>query len=142
MELSKRDLERLQGVHPDLVRVVEIAAARTFMRWGVFEGLRTLDRQKALKAAGKTLTLNSRHITGHAVDLVLLTPKGAFTWEPWQSYHALGAEVLDVAARMRIALRWGGLFRGDKGQRFFDGAHFELTHEFYPDQPAAAPVVA
>ena len=138
MELSKRDLERLQGVHPDLVRVVEIAAARTFMRWGVFEGLRSIEQQKKYFDAGRTLTMESRHLTGHAVDLVLLTPKGAFTWEPWKAYFELAPDVLEVASRLRIPLRWGGNFRKRDGRRWFDGAHFELDREFYPDQPAAA----
>lgn len=141
MELTKRDRERLEGVHQDLVRVVEIAAARTFMRWGVFEGLRTIERQREHLKAGRTLTLDSRHLTGHAVDLVLLTPKGQFTWDPWQNYFQLAPDVLEVAARLRIPLRWGGNFRKSDGRRWFDGAHFELDREFYPDQPAAAPVV-
>lgn len=138
MELSARDRERLRGVHPDLARVVEIAAARTFMRWCVFEGVRTIEKQREYFEARRTLTMRSRHLTGHAVDLVLLTPRGNPTWEPWRAYFELAPDVLEVAARLRIPLRWGGNFRKRDGRRWFDGAHFELDEEFYPDAQAAA----
>ena len=72
MSLSKASLAKLQGVHPDLVRVIRRAAASSKVPFAVIEGLRTLERQKQLKAAGATNILNSRHITGHAVDLVPL----------------------------------------------------------------------
>ena len=68
-KLGVRSRERLQGVHPDLVRVVELAIQLTPVDFTVLEGLRTLERQKALVAAGSSKTLNSRHLTGHAVDL-------------------------------------------------------------------------
>lgn len=145
MELTAKDREKLKGVHQDLARVVEIAAARTFMRWCVFEGLRSIEQQKKYFDAGRTMTMQSRHLTGHAVDLVLLTPKGDPTWEPWRAYFELAPDVLEVAARLRVPLRWGGNFRKRDGRRWFDGAHFELDKEFYPDLPqdggAAAPAV-
>ena len=69
MSLSKTCLARLQGVHPDLVRVIRRAAAETKVPFAVVEGLRTLERQKQLKAAGATKILNSRHITAYFADL-------------------------------------------------------------------------
>lgn len=68
--LSARCLARLKGVHPDLVRVVE--RARESTPFIVTEGLRTSARQRELFNAGATRTLNSRHLTGHAVDLAVL----------------------------------------------------------------------
>jgi peptidoglycan L-alanyl-D-glutamate endopeptidase CwlK len=68
-ELSRR---KLIGVHPDLVKVVTLAA--DYIEQGhvfvVFEGLRSLEQQKAMVKLGHSKTLNSRHLTGHAVDLV------------------------------------------------------------------------
>lgn len=130
MELSARDRARLVGVHPELIRVVEIAASRTFLKWRVNEGLRTPERQKELMADKASMTLNSRHLTGHAVDLLLLKPDGAPDWT-FANYHALAAEVLDVACREGVKMRWGGLFRDAKGKRFADGLHFELTGPEY-----------
>ena len=65
--LTARDLERLKGVHPDLVRVVKRARLR--VAFFVAEGVRSHERQRQLVAEGKSKTLNSRHLTGHAVDL-------------------------------------------------------------------------
>src|SRR5918995_7391971 len=70
--LSKLSSDRLQGVHPDLVRVVERAIQITTQDFRVQEGLRTRERQAALVARGASRTMNSRHLTGHAVDLVAL----------------------------------------------------------------------
>jgi len=65
--LTIRDHQRLAGVHPDLVRVVE--RARLAVPFIVVEGLRSKERQAKLVQAGASRTMNSRHITGHAVDL-------------------------------------------------------------------------
>ncbi len=66
--LSERSLKNLTGVHPDLVRVIEFAAGLG-VSFIVTEGMRTIERQKQLLAAGKSRTLRSRHLSGHAVDL-------------------------------------------------------------------------
>jgi peptidoglycan LD-endopeptidase CwlK len=68
-KLGARSKQRLKGVHDDLVRVVERAIEITTVDFTVLEGLRTPERQKALYESGASQTLNSRHITGHAVDL-------------------------------------------------------------------------
>ena len=66
--LSEKSQQRLRGLHPDLVRVVHRALEITPIDFMVIEGLRTRERQKYLFDKGATRTLNSRHITGHAVD--------------------------------------------------------------------------
>ena len=65
--LTPRDLDRLRGVHPDLVRVV--VRARAMDAFFVSEGVRTEERQRQLVREGKSRTMASRHLTGHAVDL-------------------------------------------------------------------------
>ena len=62
----------LKGVHPDLVKVVEKAITLTEIDFRVTEGLRSKTRQIELVNKGASKTLNSRHITGHAVDVVAL----------------------------------------------------------------------
>jgi peptidoglycan L-alanyl-D-glutamate endopeptidase CwlK len=123
--LGARSLERLQGVHPDLVRVVKRAITMTDLDFTVLEGLRTLARQKQLMAQGATKTMNSRHLTGHAVDLAPVID-GAVSWD-WPLYHRLAKTVKAAAAAEGVALTWGGDWA-----RFRDGPHWELSWKAYP----------
>jgi len=123
--LGQRSLSRLEGVHPDLVRVVKKAAAMSALDFTVLEGLRTLDRQKQLMAAGATKTLNSRHLTGHAVDLAPMIG-GTVRWD-WPLYHQLAAVVKDAAKAENVPIQWGGDWR-----TFKDGPHWELPWKAYP----------
>lgn len=50
--LTARDRARLNGVHPDLVRVIEHAAEISEIQFTVLEGVRTTERQKQLVASG------------------------------------------------------------------------------------------
>ena len=70
-KLSNISLERLKGVHPRLVSIVEAAIEITTVDFGVTCGLRTREEQARLYEQGKTMTMDSRHLTGHAVDLVV-----------------------------------------------------------------------
>jgi hypothetical protein len=51
-QLTRGDRLKLRGVHPDLVQVVERAAELSDRPFRVLEGLRTLERQRTLKAKG------------------------------------------------------------------------------------------
>ena len=124
-KLGPRSQTRLKGVHPDLVKVVERAIEITTVDFTVLEGLRDPMRQKKLKDAGASMTLNSRHITGHAVDL------GAWVddqvdWS-WPLYHQIAAAMKEAAKEMGVAIIWGGDWR-----TFKDGPHFELDRRKYP----------
>jgi peptidoglycan L-alanyl-D-glutamate endopeptidase CwlK len=123
--LGARSLERLQGVHPDLVRVVKRAITMTDLDFTVLEGLRTLARQKQLMAQGATKTMNSRHLTGHAVDIAPMID-GAVSWD-WPLYHRLAKTVKAAAAAEGVPLQWGGDWR-----TFKDGPHWELPWAQYP----------
>jgi peptidoglycan LD-endopeptidase CwlK len=123
--LGSRSLSRLKGVHPDLVRVVKKAAAMSNLDFTVLEGLRTLDRQRKLLAQGASKTLNSRHITGHAVDLAPLID-GKVSWD-WPLYHRLAKIVKAAAADENVPIVWGGDWR-----TFKDGPHWELPWKIYP----------
>lgn len=121
MELSPRSLTKLEGVHVDLVRVIRRAAELMPEGVGfiVTEGLRTRRRQEQLVQAGASLTMNSRHLTGHAVDLAA-TVGGEVRWD-WPLYHSLAAIVKQAAAELEVPITWGGDWR-----TFRDGPHFEL----------------
>jgi peptidoglycan L-alanyl-D-glutamate endopeptidase CwlK len=123
-KLGQRSRERLQGVHPDLVRVVERAIELTSVDFTVLEGLRTTERQKMLVAAGASRTMNSRHITGHAVDLGAYVD-GQVDWS-WPLYERI-AEAMKLAAKeLGVAITWGGDWR-----TFKDGPHYELDRKIY-----------
>lgn len=123
--LSARSRARLEGVHPALVGVVEAAIATTPVDFMVTEGLRTASRQAALVRAGASRTLNSRHLTGHAVDVAALID-GAVRWD-WPLYPRI-AEAMKTAAKAQgVALVWGGDW-----PRLRDGPHFELDRRAYP----------
>ena len=110
--LGARSLSRLEGVHPDLARVVKKAAAMSDLDFTVLEGLRTVERQKQLVAQGASKTMNSRHITGHAVDLAPMIG-GKVSWD-WPLYHRLAKIVKAAAADEKIPLQWGGDWRTSK----------------------------
>lgn len=122
--LSARSRERLIGVHPDLVRVVERAIAHSEIDFIVTEGLRSAARQAQLVKAGASQTLKSRHLTGHAVDLAALVG-GQVRWD-WPLYPKLAAAMKGAAAELQIPLVWGGDWT------FRDGPHFELDRHRYP----------
>jgi peptidoglycan L-alanyl-D-glutamate endopeptidase CwlK len=149
--LNARSRERLHGVHSDLVLVVQRAMAWTECDFRVTEGLRSLDRQKQLVADGKSQTHNSRHLTGHAVDVAAVI-QGRVSWD-WPHYFLIADAFRKAANELDIPIIWGGAWRrtlnGDvsaqKLQRayreectragrvpFLDGPHFELDRRKYP----------
>lgn len=125
MDLTIRDRRRLIGVHRDLIKIVEFAAYMTDLPFMVLEGVRSIERQKALYASGASATLRSRHLTGHAVDLGALVG-GKLRWD-WPLYHKLGATVKAAAEEVAVLIEWGGDWR-----TFKDGPHFELPWKAYP----------
>ena len=127
---------KLVGVHPDLAAVVQAASARCVVPFTVIEGLRTLEPQKQLVAAGASRTLKSRHLTGHAVDLWPLDPatlkplpSGTRAAESrlWTDLRVIAASVKAAAAERGVAVEWGGDWSS-----FPDGPHFQLSWAKYP----------
>lgn len=123
--LSKRSRERMRGVHPALIGVVERAIALTPVDFMVTEGVRTLERQAQLVRAGASRTLNSRHLSGHAVDLAALVD-GAVRWD-WPLYPRIAGAMKAAAAERGVALIWGGDWKSLR-----DGPHFELDRRVFP----------
>jgi peptidoglycan L-alanyl-D-glutamate endopeptidase CwlK len=123
--LGATSLARLQGVHPDLVKVVRLAITKTPVDFTVLEGLRTKERQAVLFKQGATRTMNSRHITGHAVDLAPVID-GKVSWD-WPLYHKLAPVIKAAAKELGVAITWGGDWVS-----FRDGPHWELNRAAYP----------
>ena len=123
--LGPRSKMRLNGVNADLVKVVERAIEISTIDFTVLEGLRSPERQRTLVEAGASRTLNSRHITGHAVDL------GAWVddqidWS-WPLYERIAKAMKTAGAQLNVPIVWGGDWTN-----FKDGPHFELNREDYP----------
>jgi len=123
--LGTRSLSRLDGLHPDLVRVVKRAAATSALDFTVLEGLRTIERQKQLFAQRATTTMKSRHLDGHAVDLAPMIG-GEIRWD-WPLYFKLAPIVKAAAAHEGVAIEWGGDWK-----TFKDGPHWQLPWKEYP----------
>ena len=123
-KLGARSKQRLKGVHDDLVKVVERAIEITTVDFTVLEGLRDPERQKTLMESGASQTLNSRHITGHAVDL------GAWVdnqvdWS-WPLYHKIASAMKEAAKQVDVPIEWGGDWK------MKDGPHWQLPWKDYP----------
>ena len=146
-QLSQRSLSKLEGVDPQLVAVVKRAIELTKVDFGVTEGLRTVERQRELVAAGKSQTMASKHIEGRAVDLVAYIGSD-IAWE-LNLYDDICDAMAQAAREVGVAIRWGAawsegdirnypgtaeyamneyidLRRSQKRRPFIDGPHFEL----------------
>ena len=146
--LSQRSLDNLVGVQPALVAVVKRAIELTKVDFGVIEGLRTQARQQELVNSGASQTMNSRHLTGHAVDLMAYVGARA-SWE-LNLYDDIADAMKQAAIELNTPIRWGGAWtvhdirewkgtmaaamntyideRRKQGRRpFIDGPHFEMS---------------
>ncbi|ORM68536.1 hypothetical protein HA48_20340 [Pantoea wallisii] len=117
----------LAGVAPQLVLVLYSAIKSSPVDFCVFEGRRSLERQRMLVAKGLSKTLNSKHLTGEAVDLVPLI-KGHLTWEDRAAFRLIRNAMFDAASKQDVQIRWGGDWGkySENDNPFYDGAHFEL----------------
>lgn len=146
-KLSQKSLDELKGVDPRLVAVVKRAIQITKVDFGVTEGLRSLATQKKFVAQGKSKTMNSKHLTGNAVDLVAYVD-GKVSWE-LNLYDNIADAMKQAATELKLPLRWGAAWnvpditkwngtmeaammhyvdtRRKEGKRpFIDGPHFEM----------------
>lgn len=144
---GKSSLAKFQGVHPDLVRVMQLAITKSSQDFSITEGLRTLERQKELLAKKLTQTLKSNHIKqqdgyGHAVDVAPFP----LSWD-LEKFYPIVEAVRSAAKELGVKVRWGGCWmvlndttkspkdlvneyvqeRKKLGKKaFIDGPHFEL----------------
>lgn len=148
-QLSARSISKLEGVHPDLSAVVRRAIALTPVDFGITEGLRTEARQKQLVSAGASKTMNSRHITGHAVDVGAYVGR-ELRWD-FGLYMRIAESVRTAAQELNVPVVWGACWvtinrvedlgaavaayterkRREGGRPLIDAVHFELWREVY-----------
>jgi peptidoglycan L-alanyl-D-glutamate endopeptidase CwlK len=146
--LGKRSKDNLIGVDKQLVAVVERAIVITKQDFTVIEGLRSAERQRQLVAERKSQTLDSKHLTGRAVDLAALSA-GQISWK-LEQYDEIADAIAQAARNVGVAIRWGAAWnipdirrwngsmesamnhyideRRKAGKRpFIDAPHFELN---------------
>ena len=124
-DIPATGVEKLTGVHNVLTGIIHEAAIRCDVPFTVIEGLRSRDRQAQLVKAGASKTSNSRHLTGHAVDICALVG-GQVRWD-WPLYPRIAGAFKAAAAATGAPLIWGGDW-----PRLRDGPHFELDRRAYP----------
>lgn len=123
-QLGNKSKRKLKGVHPDLIAVVERAIEISEQDFTVLEGLRSISRQRELFSTGKSTTMNSRHLTGHAVDLA----PWPISWD-WDKFYPIADAMKQAADELDVDLVWGGDWKS-----FPDGPHFQLDWKSYPKQ--------
>jgi len=150
--LSQRSMDKLEGVHPAMTGVVERAIQLTDIDFGVTQGVRTLDEQKANVAAGRSQTRASKHLLqddgfSHAVDVVAYVGPDV-SWE-LNVYDDICDAFKEAAKEVGCSIKWGAAWsegdirtyegssedammayvdlRRSQGRRpFIDAPHFEL----------------
>lgn len=118
----ERSLKALAGVHPALFGLYDDLRTEAALR-GLYvvvtEGLRSEKRQLELCRAGVSMTLQSKHLTGRAIDIAIFLPDGSVTYQP-APYAALASAVLGL--QRDPPLKWGGNW-----PKLRDYCHFELA---------------
>ena len=140
-QFSRRSLRNLDGVHHDLVAVANEALSISGKDFVVIDGLRTIQEQRLLVKKGKSQNLKSRHLTGHAIDIVPYP----ISWD-FDDFYPLGNAFIQACQNLNVPLRWGGNWRvhdlrewrgsaeelvQDYKGTFYDLPHFELPSGYY-----------
>jgi peptidoglycan LD-endopeptidase CwlK len=125
-KLSTRSLTNLAGVKPTLASVVSRAIQLTTVDFVVIEGLRTTARQEELVASGASKTMNSKHLTGDAVDLAAWL--GTVRWE-MPLYFKIADAMQQAAKEQNVGIRWGGAWNVPDIRSWSDS--MEQAHKEY-----------
>jgi len=152
-KLSRRSLDRLEGIDDRLQAVIKMAITMTKTDFGVVQGMRTIEQQKELVAKGASQTMKSKHLEGKAFDIMAFI-NGRASWE-LSVYDDLADAIKEAAIQLNVPICWGAAWgtpemsypmdirkwggtmeeamnayidlRRSQGRRpFIDGPHFEL----------------
>lgn len=142
-KLGSRSLKNLEGVHPNLVKVITAAITNSPVDFTVTEGLRSTQRQKDLYAQGRskpgikvTQKDGVKSVSNHqdeadgkkdgkgsAVDLYpfFLGAVQVNHKDTIKNLKLIAAHIKKVAKDLGIGIVWGGDWRTP-----YDPPHFEL----------------
>jgi peptidoglycan L-alanyl-D-glutamate endopeptidase CwlK len=118
-QFSKRSWDSMTGVDPRLVALASRALAYSEVDFTVIEGLRTRERQAQLVAENSSWTMNSKHLTGRAID-VMAWAHGDGRWEH-AYYHKIIKAFRQAADELNVPILWGGDWKS------LDMGHIELA---------------
>jgi len=126
-KLSKRSLERRDGVDKRLIAIDDLAIKLTRVDYGhpADAGVRTAQRQHELFVKGVSRADGSFRVSRHQLGLALdvyAYVDGAASWDE-AHLTSVAAAFLQAASQLGIALEWGGLWL----PRNRDMPHFQLT---------------
>lgn len=147
-KFSNKSKEKLKGVHPDLVKVLELAITYTKQDFSITEGVRTKEQQAIYVRTGKSQTMNSKHLVqkdgyGHAIDVVPYP----VSWE-LEKFYPIADAIAKAAKELKVTVRWGGAWinlnssellakqlldnyvkarKKDGNKVFIDAPHFEIV---------------
>lgn len=140
---DETSLKRMEGLHPDLRKGLNVAIQLTPFPFRIIEGPRTVARQKELVRIGASKTMNSRHIPkipqggkiaySHAFDavpMVDLDRDGEIETSEmfdWPLYHKMAPFIKQAFAEVGVPIEWGGNWKS-----FKDGPHWQLPWKQYP----------
>lgn len=107
-KFSNKSKEKLKGVHPDLVKVLELAITYTKQDFSITEGVRTKEQQAIYVRTSKSQTMNSKHLVqkdgyGHAIDVVPYP----VSWE-LEKFYPIADAIAKAAKELKVTVRWGG----------------------------------
>lgn len=122
---SRRSLDNLRGVHAELVVLATYTLTISPLDFVVTEGLRSKAKQKRMVDSGASTTMNSRHLTGHAIDIAVLVD-GEVRWD-WPLYARINEAFAKASSHLGIPYTWGGTWEDLR-----DGPHYQLTWDNYP----------
>ena len=132
-KLGIKSLSKLNGVHPDLVKVVKRAIELSSQDFSVLYGVRTAEEQNSIYQQGRTkpgkivtykdgYSKKSNHQVrgdglGYAVDLIPYP----VDWNDWGKFESIDSAIQEAANELGIVVQWGGNWK------MRDGAHWELV---------------
>lgn len=129
-KLSPRSYERLQGVDPRIIEIVENAILISRVDFGIPRdgGLRTAERQNEMFRDPEIATNcdgyenQSYHQTGLAFDVYGYV-NGKASWRE-EHLSLVACAILQSASMLGYSLEWGGHW-----ESFVDSPHFQLTDD-------------
>ena len=137
--------KKLEDVHEDLVKILNLAVSRSPIDFGISEGHRSIERQKELYAQGKSkidgVNKKGKHnyFPSLAVDVYVYHSDAATRRKIcFDTNHLSLIAGVIIATQKELlekgeisnSIRWGGNWDGDGvivyDQSFLDMPHFEL----------------
>ncbi len=139
----------MQGLHPDLITVINASIIDTPIDFSITSGMRSTKEQQALYAQGRTtkgsivtekdgVKRKSNHQAhadgfGHAFDFCPYI-NGGLNWNATAAFIAIALHIKAKAKELGVRVRWGADWdmdgvtkaQGDKDENFVDLPHIEL----------------